>query len=85
MCSGSYDGFVNFYKLNKEEKKLELIKRLDGFDGCLNNLKFSNIRANDFSNTMLAVTHSKEERLGRWHVTPKVKDGITIVRKTFNS
>jgi len=31
---------------------------------------------------MLAVSHSKEERFGRWHVQAKVKDGITIMRKT---
>eukprot|EP00347_Sterkiella_histriomuscorum_P001221 403372861 len=82
LCSGSYDGQLVFYKFNKEEKKLEVIRRETGLEGCLNNLKFSNVRGNQFNQTMLAVTHSKDERLGRWHVQPKIKDGITILRKT---
>jgi hypothetical protein len=44
-------------------------------------MKFSNVRGNNFNEVMLAVTHSKEERFGRWHVQPKIKDGITIMRK----
>jgi hypothetical protein len=30
---------------------------------------------------MLAATHSKEEKMGRWHVQPKVKTGISVLRK----
>jgi len=30
---------------------------------------------------MLAASHSKEERMGRWHVQSGVKTGITIIRK----
>ena len=82
FCSGSYDGQIIFYKLNKDKKNFEIARRLDGFAGCINQMKFSNVRGQDFSSLMLAVTHSKEERMGRWHVQPKVKDGITIIRKT---
>ncbi len=57
------------------------MKKLGGLNGCLNNLKFSNVRSQDFGGLMLAVSHSKEERTGRWHVQPKVKDGITIIRR----
>ncbi len=71
FCSGSYDGFVNFYKLNKDRKNFEVVKKLGGLNGCLNNLKFSNVRSQDFGGLMLAVSHSKEERTGRWHVQPK--------------
>jgi hypothetical protein len=81
LCSGSYDGFVNFYKLNKDKKNIEVIRKLGGLPGCLNNIKFSNVRGQDFSNIMLAVSHSKEEANGRWHVQPKVKEGISIIRR----
>ena len=30
---------------------------------------------------MLAASHSQEEKWGRWHVQPKAKNGITILRK----
>jgi hypothetical protein len=30
---------------------------------------------------MLAVTHSKDEKNGRWHTQKGVKEGITIMRK----
>lgn len=84
ICSGSYDGQLVFYKLNKEDKKLEVVRREEGgLDGCLNNIKFSNVRGTEFQQAMIAVSHSKEERLGRWHVQQKVKNGITIIRKAI--
>lgn len=82
LCSGSYDGDVVFYKFSKENRNLEIVRRESGLSGCLNNLKFSNVRGQRFDQVMLAVSHSKEERLGRWHLQPKVKDGITILRRT---
>ena len=81
FCSGSYDGQLLFYKLNKDKRNYEIARRVTGLPGCLNNIKFSNVRGQDFSNLMVAVSHSKEERTGRWHVQPKVKDGITILRR----
>jgi hypothetical protein len=30
---------------------------------------------------MIAASHSKEDRLGRWHVEKGIKEGITIIRK----
>jgi hypothetical protein len=30
---------------------------------------------------MLAATHSKEEKMGRWHVQSKVKTGISVMSK----
>jgi ribosomal RNA-processing protein 9 len=81
FCSGSYDGQLIMYKLNREKRNFEVARRLKGFSGCLNNMKFSNVRGQDFSNLMLAVSHSKEERTGRWHVQPHVKDGITILKR----
>ena len=81
FCSGSYDGNINFYRLNKNQKNFEVIKKYGGMAGCINNMRFSNVRGQDFSSLMLAVSHSKEERLGRWHVQPKVKDGITIIKR----
>lgn len=81
FCSGSYDGHLNFYKLNKDEKKFDVIKKVGGLPGCLNNIKFSNPTGVDQSRMMIAASHSKEERLGRWHVQPKTKEGISILRK----
>jgi hypothetical protein len=85
FCSGSYDGNLNFYKLNKDKKNFEIARKLSGMPGCLNNMKFSNVRGQDFSSLMLAVSHSKEERTGRWHVQPKIKDGITIIKRNTAS
>jgi hypothetical protein len=81
LCSGSNDGFINFYKFNREEKKLENLKKLGGMQGCINSLKFSYPAGTDFAKILLAATHSKEDRLGRWHVESKAKTGITIIRK----
>jgi len=82
ISSGSNDGFVNLYRLNKDDKKLEIVRKIDGMPGCINSMKFSYPSGNtDLSNLMLAATHSKEDRLGRWHVVPGVKTGITIIRK----
>ena len=49
LCTGSYDGCINFYKLNKDEKKIEVLKRLEGFPGCINNLKFSHAKNTEFN------------------------------------
>jgi WD40 repeat protein len=62
ICTGSYDGTMQMIKLNKEKRELEIVKTVDGLDGCLNDIKFSNKR------NLIAVSHSKEEKMGRWHV-----------------
>ena len=85
MASGSYDGCVNFYKFNKDKKVINRLSSITGLDGCINALKFSNTKGQQthFKNEiMLAVSHSEEEKYGRWHVQPKTKTGITILRKT---
>jgi ribosomal RNA-processing protein 9 len=64
LATGSYDGFVNFYKFNKDEKTLEKTHEIGDMPGCINDLKFSNSRGD----LMLAVSHSEEEKFGRWHV-----------------
>ena len=85
MASGSYDGNVNFYQFNKEKKVINKLNPISGLEGCINSLKFShskgqqNVSKNE---VMLAVSHSQEEKYGRWHVQPKAKTGITILRKT---
>lgn len=86
FSTGSYDGQIVLYGFNKEKKKFGVQGRIKGLEGCINNLKFSNHRAVDLLNKnsnqlMLACTHSKEERLGRWHVQSGVKTGVTIIRK----
>ena len=72
FCSGSYDGQVVVYGFNKDRKQIGVLGRFKGLDGCINSVKFSNMRSVDLVSRsvapMLAVTHSKEERLGRWHV-----------------
>jgi len=68
MCSGSYDGQVVFYKVDRNERNIGILKREEGLNGCLNCIKFSNVRGTAFNEAMVAVSHSKEERLGRWHV-----------------
>ena len=85
MASGSYDGCVNLYQFNKEKKIITKLNSLTGLDGCINTLKFSNSKGQQNvhkNEIMLAVSHSEEERFGRWHVQPKTKTGITILRKT---
>lgn len=48
-------------------------------------MQFSHHRTADLlgrcNQLMLAVSHSKEEKLGRWHVQSKAKTGITVLRK----
>ncbi len=44
FCSGSYDSQLIFYKLNKDKKNFSIVRRMEGMPGCLNNLKFSNVR-----------------------------------------
>ena len=85
VASGGYDGMVNLYKFDKDAKEINKLKSISGLEGCINQLKFSNTRgANTFksSDIMLAASHSQEEKFGRWHVQPKAKTGITILRKT---
>jgi hypothetical protein len=44
---------------------------MTGFDGCINSMKFSNVKGvqtYEQNKIMLALTHSQEERNGRWHV-----------------
>jgi hypothetical protein len=88
LCSGSYDGSVNLYGFRKQKKDLNILGRLTNLPGCINDLKFAHARSADLLNKssqmMLAVTHSKEERLGRWHVLKKVKEGITILKRNSN-
>jgi len=62
------------YKFDKEKKTLETFKRIPNMAGSINALKFSKDRS------MLVATHSKEQKLGRWHVQPKSKEGISIVK-----
>ena len=91
IASGSYDGQVMIYGFRREEKDFGVLGRFKNLPGCINAMKFSHARASNElytgskrtfgSNLMLAVSHSKEERLGRWHVQPKTKTGITILRK----
>lgn len=79
------------YGFRREKKDFGVLGRFKNLPGCINAMKFSHARAsNDLytgmnsafgSNLMLAVSHSKDERLGRWHVQPKTKTGITILRK----
>lgn len=60
MVSGGFDGFVNFYKFDKEKKQISKELSLDGFNGCINALKFSNVRGNQtYQNSiLLAVSQS---------------------------
>lgn len=84
LASSSYDGTINFYKFLKDKKEIIKTNTMTGFDGCLNCLKFSNVKGNQTklkNEIMLAVTHSQEEKWGRWHVQPKAKNGISILRK----
>jgi len=91
IATGSHDDQVLVYGVRREQKDFGVLGRFKNLPGCINALKFSHARAtNDLytglktpfgSNLMLAVSHSKEERLGRWHVKSKTKTGITILRR----
>lgn len=62
LCSGSFDGQLQFLKLDKEKRELDVVKNVQGVEGCVNALAFSNKR------DCLVAAVGKEERLGRWHV-----------------
>ena len=92
FASGSYDGQVLLYGFRRQQKDFGVLGRFRNMPGCINALKFSHARSaglDTFSglkaqfgdNLMLAVGHSKEERLGRWHVQSKTKTGVTIMRR----
>jgi hypothetical protein len=85
ICSGSYDGSVMLYGFRKQKKDFAVLGRLTNLPGCINALKFAHARSADMMNKqsqmMLAVSHSGEERLGRWHVQKNVKEGITILKR----
>jgi len=84
MASGGYDGNINFYSFNKDSKSIAKTHSLSGFDGCINALKFSNVKGTQtyaHNQVMLGVTHSQEEKYGRWHVQSKAKTGISVLRK----
>ena len=84
MATGGFDGRVNLYKFNKEKKQIEKLNSLEGLNGCINSLKFSHSKGRQAlqkNEVMLAVSHSDEEKNGRWQVVPHVKKGITVLRK----
>lgn len=84
MVSGGNDGRVNVYQFNKEKKQLSKLRAIEGLDGCINSLKFSHSKGRQNlakNQLMLAVSHSQEEKYGRWHVDSGAKTGVSIVRK----
>ena len=83
MASGGYDGCINWYKFDKDKKAILKTHSIEGFAGCINSMKFSHVRGTQTytDNIALAVSHSQEERFGRWHVQTKAKTGISIVRR----
>jgi len=90
FTSGSYDGNVNFYKLHRDKKNFSLLGKINGLNGCINTMKFSHhsrasgselLKQQKMQRLMLAVSHSKDEKDGRWHPQAKVKHGITIIKK----
>ena len=89
FCSGSYDGQVVVYGFQMDKKRFGVLGRFKGLDGCINALRFSHMRSSEMLNKslapMLAVTHSKEDKMGRWHVQPKAKTGLTILRKKLST
>ena len=90
FASGSYDGQVICYEFRRDQKDFGVLGRFKDMPGCINTMKFSHARQSaDFlhgqsqSRFMLAVSHSKEEKHGRWHVQKNTKSGITLLaRKT---
>ena len=85
FATGSHDGQVILYGFQKEKKNFGVLNRIKNLPGCINAMKFSHARSLDLLNKntsiSLAVTHSKEDKLGRWHVFPKVKTGISIINR----
>jgi len=61
FASGGYDGFINFYKFDKQNKSIIKTNSLGGFNGCINTLKFSNTKGvNTYApnQILLAAAHS---------------------------
>jgi ribosomal RNA-processing protein 9 len=44
LASGGYDGTVNLYQFNKDQKSILKINSLSNLNGCINSLKFSNTK-----------------------------------------
>ena len=82
LCSSSIDSTINFYKFNRDDKRLEIIGSLPNnhpgyIKGVVNSIKFSPKR------NYVAFTHSDEEKLGRWFVSKPEKFGLSIVKLSF--
>ena len=91
FASGSYDGQVICYEFRRDKRDFGVLGRFKNLPGCINAMKFSHAKSSgDFMQSqghsqrfMLAVTHSKEEKHGRWHVQKGAKTGVTLLaRKT---
>jgi len=44
IATGGYDGNINWYKFNKDNKSIVKCHSMSGFDGCINSLKFSHTK-----------------------------------------
>ena len=82
ICSSSIDSTINFYKFNKEDKKLEILGSLPNdstefVKGVVNSIKFSPKR------NYVAFSHSDEEKLGRWFVSKPGNFGLSIVKLSY--
>ena len=72
FASGSYDGFVRFWKVT-EKWGIEEVHKVE-LTGHVTDLRFSD------DGTMLAVQLSSEQRLGRWIPAIKAKQGVYIIK-----
>jgi len=71
LASGSIDGFINIYKFDQENQRIETLKRIP-MNGSINAMKFSE------NGRMLVCAQGDEQRLGRWIVKKDTKPGINI-------
>ena len=69
ISTGSYDGKVNIWSIDKEYKKLKKLWSLD-MNGSINDMKWANNR--------LYLVQSREQKYGRWKVFPDVDESCLL-------
>ncbi|ORX63067.1 WD40 repeat-like protein [Hesseltinella vesiculosa] len=80
LVSGSWDGFVRFWKLAEDNKSLKPIAEL-AVDGVINSLQVKTIASSN--RTFLVIGVGQELSRGRWLRLKKAKNGTRIIELIF--
>jgi len=72
VCSGSYDGFLRFWKFKRTPASLSPVAAFP-VPGVINQIATGN------SGRVAVAAVGKEHRFGRWFTLPQAKNGIAII------